>query len=248
MADHEWGKRTGHSRLAPTAIAGQATFHGCISTIDVARQALVSQLPPSVALPQADSSKYSCLLVFGEQMEGATFFGGLSVPWGLRYHELMVAIPFVRWEGAPGEHLFVSGMICDFWPAVWNGNFYYGFKKRLAQMSWSGERFSVADEGHRATFHAVLRPGAEPPGRSLDRIRAAAALSVLGHRDDGSFVRSRFEWDFREAAVESASLALTVGQHFRELPLGAHSSRNDDAYRIRGMRWRLSWPTIATAL
>ena len=123
-------------------------------------------------------------------------------------------------------------MICDFWPAVWNGNFYYGFKKRLAQMSWSGERFSVADEGHRATFHAVLRPGAEPPGRSLDRIRAAAALSVLGHRDDGSFVRSRFDWDFREAAVESASLALTVGQHFRELPLGAHSSRNDDAYLL----------------
>ena len=164
------GDAQGTDALAPTATAGEATFAGCISTIAVARQVLVSKLPPSVALPQGDSTTYPCLLVFGEQMEGTTFFGGLSVPWGIRYHELMVAIPFVRWEGAAGEHLFVSGTTCDFWPAVWNGNFYYGFQKRLAKMSWSGERFSVTDENHRLDFLAELRPrgGRAGPGAGRD--------------------------------------------------------------------------------
>jgi hypothetical protein len=248
MDNHRRGTRREQTRLAPTATAGQATFAGCISTIAVARQVLVSKLPPSVALPQGDSTTYPCLLVFGEQMEGTTFFGGLSVPWGIRYHELMVAIPFVRWAGAAGEHLFVAGTTCDFWPAVWNGNFYYGFQKRLAKMSWSGERFSVTDENHRLDFLAELRPRGGAQGRALDGIRAAAALSVLGHRDDGVFVRSRFDWDFRAAAVEATSLSLTLGQHFSEIPFGACSACHDDAYRIRGMRWRLSWPNSVTTV
>ena len=246
MDNHSRGTRTEHTGLAPDAIAGEATFTGCLSTVDISRRVLVSTLPPSVALPQSDSTQYPCLLVFGEQMDGKTFFGGLSVPWGIRYHELMVAVPFVRWEGAAGDHLFVSGMTCDFWPAVWNGNFYYGFKKRLARMSWSGERFSVTDERDRRGFEAVLRARGETPGRALDRIRAAAALSVLGQRRDGVFVRSRFDWDFREATIETASLRLTLGR-FPEVPLGAHSACHDDAYRIRRMLWRLSWPTPATA-
>jgi hypothetical protein len=241
MDNHRRETRAQFARLAPSATAGEATFSGCIAKIDVARDILTSKLPPSVVLPQKDSSTYPCLLVFGEQLDGTTFFGGLPVRWGIRYHELMVAIPFVLWAGDPGEHLFVLGMTCDFWPAVWNGNYYYGFHKRLAQMGWSGQGFSVAGENHRPGFHAVLRPAGKVAGRKLDQIRAAAALSVLGQRNDGVFVRSRFDWDLRETATEAASLSLTLGPHFRELP-AASSARQDDTYWIREMRWRLSWP------
>lgn len=233
------------TRLQPTAIAGQATFAGCLAVINVARQVLLPMLPPSVTLPQGDSREYPCLLVFGEQGDGITFFGGLSVPWGVRYHELMVAIPFVRWEGAAGEHLFVAGMTCDFWPAVWNGNLHYGFSKRLARMSWDGERFSVTDESHQPSFYAALQPRASATAGQFEWIQSAVALPVLGLRRDGVFVRSRFDWDFREADVEAAALRLTLGQNFRELPLGEHTACHDDAFQVRRMRWRLSWPTTA---
>jgi len=245
MDNHSWKARAQLARLAPSATAGEATFSGCIARIDVARDVLTPKLPSSVVLPQSDSSTYPCLLVFGEQLEGTTFFGGLPMRWGIRYHELMVAIPFVLWAGDAGEHLFVFGMTCDFWPAVWNGNFYYGFQKRLAQMGWTGDCFSVTGENHRPGFRAVLRPGGEVAGGKLDEIRAAAALSVLGQRNDGVFVRSRFDWDLGQAAIEAASLSLTLGPHFRELPAGC-SPRQDDTYRIREMRWRLSWPGRAS--
>ena len=117
-----------------------------------------------VALPPGNSATHPCLLAFGEQSGGTTFFGGFGLPWGIRYHELMVAVPFVGWQGAAGEHLFVSGMACDFWPAVWNGNFYYGFKKRFARMGWSGDHFAVEEDGRRAGFDAVVRSQGEVPG------------------------------------------------------------------------------------
>jgi len=245
MANENAGTRTVYTPLAPTAIAGEAMFSGCLSTIDVARDAIASHLPPGVALPPGNSATYPCILAFGEQAEGTTCFGGFSLPWGIRYHELMVAVPFVCWRGATGGHLFVSGMACDFWPAVWNGNFYYGFKKQFARMGWSGDHFAVADESQRTGFDAVLHSRGEAPGATLDRIRAAAALPVLGHRRDGVFVRSCFDWDFREAAVEAASLELTRGQYLPELP-STPASRQDEACRIRGMRWRLGWPTPVT--
>lgn len=246
MDNHSRGRRAEPTRLTPTAIAGQATFAGCLAAITVARQALLPILPRSVTLPPGDSVEYPCLLAFGEQRDGATFFGGLPVPWGIRYHELMVAVPFVSWEGAAGTHLLVSGMTCDFWPAVWNGNLHYGFRKRFAPMQWDGERFTVTGEGHyQPSFEGALQPRASATPGQFAWIQSAAALPVLGHRRDGAFVRSRFDWDFQEAAVEAVALRLTLGRQFRELPLGEHSGCYDDAYRVQGMRWRLSWPTTA---
>jgi hypothetical protein len=233
---------SGQPRLARAAIAGQATFAGCLAMVDVDRQALRSNLPPAVALSGADSPTHPCLLAFGEQTNGTTFFGGLPLPWAIRYHELMVAIPFVRWHGAAGEHLFVSGMTCDFWPAVWNGNVYYGFRKRFAQMSWDREGFSVAGDDRGPGFRAVITSPRPAGNGALDWIRSAAALSVLGHREDRAFVSSRFEWDFDEATVEAITLDLDFGPRFRELPLDIQSSC-DHACRVREMRWRLSWPT-----
>jgi len=238
--------RTASIPRPSTAIASQAAFAGCLAVIDVERQSLLTTLPPSVALPRNDSTTYPCIVAFGELTDGITFLGGLPLRWDIRYHELMVAIPFVLWDRAPGEHLFIPGMMCDFVPAVWIGNVYYGFRKRFAQMNWDGERFSAAEENQQPSFWAALGSHRQAPGSSLGWIRSAAALSVLSHRQDGLFVVSRFDWDFQEAAVEAASLHLTLGRQFRELPKGEYTACHDHAYRVRRMRWRLSWPTIAT--
>jgi hypothetical protein len=230
------------------AVAGQATFEGCIAVLNVPRETLLVMLPSAVDLPKGDSSHCPCLLVFGEQSDGIAFFGGLQLPWGVRYHELMVAIPFVRWGESGGVFLFILGMACDASWAVWNGNIYYGFRKRLASMSWEGGCFYATDEGRQPGFQATLRPRASASSGQFTWIQSAAALPVLGHRDDGSFVLSRFDWDFREAAVEAAALSLSVEKRFPELPLGRRAVRNDDAYWVRRMRWRLSWPTTANSL
>ena len=133
----------------------------------------------------------------------------------------MVAVPFVRWEGETGEHLFVSGMTCDFWPAVWNGNFYYGFKKRLARMSRNGDHFSVSDDRHRLGFEAVLSGGGEATGPDAGSNTCSSGASGAWPPRRRRVRQSRFDWDFREATVDAASLSLALGQHFPELPFGA---------------------------
>jgi len=231
-------------RLPPSSIAGQATFTGCLARITIAGHVLRSLLPPTVRLPDADSPQHPCLLVFGDQRDGATLFGGVQMPWGISYHELMIAIPSVRWDGAAGEHLFVSGMICDFWPAVWNGNYYYGFNKRHASMRWRGDRFIVDDSNGNAGFTADV--AAEPMASSaaFDWIRTAAALSVLGHRGAGLFVRTKFDWSFADATIESATVSLVARDRSLEFPFqGQFTCR--DACRIERMRWRLGWPEPA---
>src|SRR5262245_38869622 len=160
MARRRRATSRSYTPLTPEAVAGEAGFEGCLAIIDVDRQALLAGLPSSIALPERNSTTCSCLLAFGVQSVGTTFLGGVPVSWGIRYHELMVAVPLAVCPEATGEHLFVVAMACDFWPAVWNGNFYYGFHKRLAQMRWNGTSYSVTDGGPRLCFRAeVQRPG-----------------------------------------------------------------------------------------
>jgi hypothetical protein len=152
----------------------------------------------------------------------------------------MVAIPFAHWAGQ--NCLFIAGMTCDAWWAVWNGNMYYGFQKRLASISWDGSQFLSGHDGDQPAFRAVCEPSVSAPRIPFEWIRSAAALPVLGQRADGTFVRSKFEWDFASAGVEPTHVALTIGQGYRDLPIASAVTWHDDAYRVHGMRWRLSWP------
>ena len=89
--------------LAPTAVAGQAAFSGCLAAITLSRDVLRRLLPASLTLPPDDDRPdHPCLFACGEQRNGTTFFGGLPVPWGVSYHELMIAVPFVRSAGLAG--------------------------------------------------------------------------------------------------------------------------------------------------
>lgn len=209
----------------------------------IAGHVLRSLLPPSVRLPDT-ASQHPCLLVFGDQREGATLFGGVPMPWGISYHELMVAIPSVRWDGAAGEHLFVSGMLCDFWPAVWNGNYYYGFNKRHASMHWRGARFVVDGSNGDAGFTADLATEPTSSRAVFEWIRTAASLTVLGHRGAGLFVRTKFEWGFTEATIESAALTFLARDRSLELPFEGQLTCRD-ACHVERMCWRLGWPEPA---
>jgi hypothetical protein len=233
---------TGTAHLSPIAVLGQATFGGCVAVVRLARAELRSALPPSIRLPEPDVSPVACLLLFGEQRDAKTCVAGVPMPWGVRYRELMVAVPFVRWTRGEDPYLFVYRMVCDYWPAVWVGNSYYGFSKSFARMKWDGRQFSAHDESDQLLFCAELVSDQPAPRDAFAWIESAARLPVLGRREDGKLVSSWFEWDFEPATVSSATLHVTLGQGLygpfhEDRPVTA-----EGAYRVEGMRWRLSWP------
>lgn len=234
------------SRAPLSSVAGQAIFSGGLAIVGIDREFLRLRLPPSTVLHGGDQAYQPCLLAFGEQQAGTTFFGGVSVPWGVQYHELLVGIPFVRCAGDPINHLFVLGMTCDFWPAIWNGNFYYGFHKRFASMRWDDQAFVVISGDGRAEFHASLHGADGYAESTFELIRTIASQPVLGWRNVGGLVRTSFDWDFSTASIRPASLRLSLDAHFRELPDGSKLKIIGEAYQVRGMRWRLSWPVRVT--
>ena len=235
MAPHTTGIHHPPTSLEPAEIAGEATFSGCLTTVSVDRHDIVAMLPP-LTVPARPASRYTVLLAFGEQANGKTYFGGWPFPWGIRYHELMVAIPFVHRHGDDETYLFVSGMTCDFLPAVWNGNQFYGFKKRFVTMSAGPDSFVVdpASDGFSATIH---------PAAADDEDRAwllwASALPILGVRDDGSSVRTRFDWSFTNSRIEHVESRIRIGRQFPEFAAGAYTG---PGVRVADMRWRVGWP------
>ena len=237
------------ARLRDTEVIGQAIFCGCLAVINVGRQPLERSMPPSLRLPARRDGQVPCLLLFGEQTEATTCFGGIPMPWSIRYHELMFAVPFVRREGTDTEHLYVHRMVCDFWPAVWVGNNYYGFNKSFAQMRWDNRRFAVTDVSNALMFSAEVSPSESASGQGLTFIQRAAGLPVIGRREDGRIVGSRFDWLFPANAIDPVALKLTVTPSFADrdgetFPAHADPQSCDQAYAVSGMRWCLSWPDV----
>ena len=233
--------RTGSAHMSSIVVIGQANFKGCVAIVQLPRSVVRSALPSSVDLPEPDASHAACLLLFGEQLNATTCLAGVPMPWGVRYHELMVAVPFVRWKHEAHPRLFVYRMVCDYWPAVWVGNSYYGFNKSFARVTWDGRRFSADDESNPHLFCADLLTDQPAPRQALAWIESASRLPVLGRRADNTFVSSRFEWDFEAAAIRRTKLRLLLCQG--SLGLLLENRSDEDAYWVDGMRWRLSWPS-----
>jgi len=232
--------------LPAGALAGQATFSGCLAKLELPVDALAAVVPAGATLAANDGSLHSCLIAFGEQAEGTTFFGGWPMPWGICYHELLVGIPLAACPPLAGPQLFVAGMTCDFWPAVWNGNVYYGFRKRFAAMTGDAAHFMVMNEDGAPVFTAFVDVRASADRDALGWIQSTVSLPVLGKRDDGVLVHSAFAWDFSGAGIEPASLSVAVRRGFEELPEGAQGQlRSEHAYAVRRMRWGLGWPSPA---
>lgn len=243
--DREQQTSDGYSaRLHASDVAGEATFSGCLSVANVDPGSVGALLPRGVSLlASRRDAACSCLLAFGEHSDGRTFFGGFQTPWGVRYHELMFAIPFVTLHGA-GPYLYLRGMACDFWPAAWNGNVYYGFMKQFARIEWDGRRFASRSAGERQDFLAsVTAPSSLP--RSPETVRwlhDVVAQRVLGCRADGTFVESRFEWSFDDSNLTAVDVEVRESLQFPELHALA-PFRAVASYAVQRMRWRLSWPT-----
>jgi hypothetical protein len=231
--------------------AGQAAFDGCIACCNWPSSDVARILPPELALAENRSARvdlHPVAFVFGEQRQGATIFGGITFPLGVNYHELALAVPFVKHRQGQRLHTFVPRMYSSFYPATWAGNAHYGLGKEMATMSREATRFVVAAQGRQlveASWDAVgdWMPGAGCELPNFDAMRRVFALPVMGRRADGSYVTSYFGWDFGAAQVRAARLRLSIDQ---ELGPGLVPRRcaglELGTFEVRRMIWRLSWP------
>jgi hypothetical protein len=246
-----FGGDAGNEPVASGApLAGQARFNGAVLFLNWSRRDVEAVLPADVTLA-ANSlvpAMHPVVFIVGEQTEGALIFGGFTIPTGIRYEEVAIAVPFVRCGRDPALHIYIPRIYSSYFPAVWNGNVHYGFAKRLARIGSDGAAVVVTEDGA-PLLRAELTPagdwlsGAHCSLAHFEAMCAVFALPVLGRRGDGRYVRSRFEWGFEDAAVRRigghVSIEASLGQGLtpRRCPVDP-----EGGFEVRGMLWRLTWP------
>lgn len=209
-------------------------------------------LPPELELAPNRSSTpelHPVLLILGEQTEGAWIVADRVLPLGLRYHEVAVAIPFVKHRRGRYLHTHVPRMYSSSPPANWNGNANYGLAKRMATMTARSAFRIVTDEEGRLLLHSLVEPRGpwrtidDAPGVPLRAMRDAVALPVVGRTAAGTYVTSYFQWDFDGAVARPVACDVSIDAELAD-GLGPRACRAEaeGAFEVRGMGWRLSWP------
>jgi hypothetical protein len=226
-------------------------FAGGIAWCDLPRDEVGQMLPRGLRLApasRAGGDRHPVVFIFGQHDRSAVVFASLTVPTGARFHEMVVAVPFVHGPGDAGPSLFVSRVFSGEPVATWSGNAHYGFTKRLVPMEWLGDTFVVSDERGKLLAHAGVEPAGEWAAMrtsGLPALTTTAALSrlpVVGRRPDGALVHSRFEWDLAQGWVRPLRASVSIDAHLGPgLGPSVHHA-GGDSVEVSGMGWRLSWP------
>jgi len=231
---------------------GRADFNGCIAFFNWSRVDVARVLPSELELAANVSvtpDVHPLVLIFGEQERGATIFGGMTLPTGVGYYELGMAIPFVTHRRGRHLHNFIPLMYSSFFPPIWAGNVHYGFSKAFAAMRWEDSLFIVTRPDGALLLRATVEPAGDwVPGRNcdlpnFDEMRSVFALPVLGRRQDGTYVKSYFRWDYGAARVRAVRAAVSIEAKLIEgvAPRTCMSLRSA-TFEVQRMEWRISWP------
>jgi hypothetical protein len=236
---------------ADGAVVAETRFSGCIVWCAWPRADVARLLPPALRLDPPRNvarDRHPLVFVFGEHDRSAVRFASLTLPTDVRFHELVIAVPFVCDPREGRRALFLPRVFSGEPVVTWSGNAHYGFAKRMVPMEWLGDTFVASDEqgllAHATTEGAA--PWQHAATSRLPAFTAAATLArlpVLGCRRDGAVVRSSFAWSFATAWIRPVrarvSIDATLGQGLD--PVVSHA-RASESLEVMGMRWRLSWP------
>ncbi len=238
---------------AGVSIASQAVFHGIAAILALSREVVTRLVPEplelAVAAVEDPPANHPVVVLFGEQRHGAVLYGGVPWPLGIRYAELALAVPYVRVADSPRLHTFVAAMGSGYFPAVWHGNRFFGFRKELIEIARQGALWWVSGSDGALRMHAAAQPKGEwARVRALDEpalteILEFFRLPVVGQREDRSLVTSWWTLSFRNALVRPCEAWVSLDESFVPgLPLGTYPIEQRNAFEIRGMLWQLSWP------
>lgn len=232
---------------------GEARFDGCIAFTNRPRVEIEQLLPPELRLVAHTAEApdvHPVTFMFGGLRNTTILFGGVAIPTGVDYPELVMAIPFVTHRRGRHLHTYVARMYSSVPTSVFVGNTYYGFAKSLATMRWEGQIFTVAsaDESQLLLHAAVERGGDgtrahERSIPNLTSMQAALSLPILGRRADGSLVSSYFGLDFNAGTVAAADSCISIAAPIVEgLIPGRWFDAPAGTVWVRDVMWRLSWP------
>jgi hypothetical protein len=239
----------------PESFVGQARFSGVVSVCNWPRREVAALLPADLALAANASMApdlHPVVFIFGEQADGATFFGNVRFPWPIRYGEFGLAVPFVMLYRGSSLYTFIPRMYSSYFPAVWHGNAHFGFSKEMATMRWEPPLFVMTSDRGRLLFHAAVEDGGDwwpataggPP--NLGAVREMFACPILGRKAAGTWVVSYFAWDFSDSLVRATNALISIdGPILPALRPRTDQAVAGGAFEVRDMLWSLSWPSVA---
>ena len=107
-------------------------------------------------------------------------------------------------------------------------------------MEWLGDSFVVTGAGERMLLRAVTETSASARA-GVPRLAQRAQLPIVGRRRDGSYVTSRFQWDWAPAVVRRARVMVALDEAL--VPGGARVfAPSSTAVHVRALGWRITWP------
>lgn len=232
--------------------AAETYFSGCLVWCDVPRAAAAALLPAGLSLglaPGRGGSRHPVVFVFGEHDRSAVLFATMRFPTGVRFHEMVVAVPFVRTPGDATPAVFLPTVFSSDAIATWSGKVHYGYRKRRVPLEWLGHSFVVSDERGRFLAQvscAATGAWAEAATSRLPALRTAAAfgaMPVIGFLDDGRLVRSSFAWGFDGGRIRQIAARVDVAPPLvHALGIAAAHGLPARCLEIAALRWRISWP------
>jgi hypothetical protein len=193
-------------------------------------------LPPGLELlPQtpAPTGRHPLVLLFGEHSR----VGVDLLPFGLRYRELVLALPFVRPRGGPpGPFCHLPVLLLDRRLPTWLGRWLYGFAKHRANIRRVGDRFEIARQSDDALlFSARIRPSAVAV--ELEPVRAPLEQPLTNSGRGGRWRYARFDFGFEGARLAAVEAGITVHPGLLPgLPAGPIAVRT--AFQLETV-WRL---------
>jgi hypothetical protein len=176
------------------------------------------------------------------------------VPFGgMRYHEIIVLIPFVKQDdldapaGGPFSympHLFLDGVA-----PVWIGVNLYGFNKRIARITSDRGSFQLkSDLGDMGTnFLEKGLPGRSTRFSRLNKICQLLDRPLIARTANEVFVYSYLDFRFDTATFQGVSGEVDLGASFdptRTTTVSSIVDHDYGAFRFQ-TSWNLSMPFSA---
>jgi uncharacterized protein with NAD-binding domain and iron-sulfur cluster len=242
-----------------TGVAGGVgSMEGYCITIWRDPMAVKKLLPPSLSLDTPHDFKlHPIVFLFCKQKNVRPGF----VPFGgMRYHEIIELIPFVKPKGidapAGGPFSFMPHLFLDEIAPVWIGVNLYGFNKRLARIASDGGAFELqCDLGEISTgFSEKGLPGraGTPRFPRLTSMRQLLERPFIAQTTNGVFVYSYLDFHFDTATFQGVDGEVDLGAFDPSPPaappLKVYSIADTDygAFRFQ-TTWNLSVPLSAGA-
>jgi hypothetical protein len=240
---------------------GLAIYNGEIVFTNVARSDAEKLLPRHADLALAANhgafpDTHPIIHLHGKQTQTSWVINGAPVQVGQDYGEFMLLIPFVQIGGSTQWHNLVVRMYLEDPGAVSLG-YYFGYRKRLAQVSLTADTCAVSPllnpfnpvaltEVFEST-HQIVNPGYSTALPNWHDMKTIMAMPILGV-DEWTRQQfcSYFQLDYTNATIEPIECSHRYLPGFDPaIPMiGTLTSVVDGAVTVNGVSWRIDFPAL----